>query len=179
MNVETSWFQRFTRATFDVLVPLVNIIAPDRGRARSSLLKVPILVDRHLMSSPTYASSSYVVDDGVIRLPEQFPTYNKSLREWSAFIASNELLRSILGLPKSKPVEDTNSSVESSESSEDKSEGEDMEQEVALEMLENVPESLINNAAEYEASVNSLHHQQMIESAMQYVCLLYFFLIVG
>src|SRR5271168_697425 len=113
MNAETSWFQRLTRATFDVLVPLLNTVAPDHGGKKSSLLPIPILVDRHLMSAATYSSSSYVVEDGVIRIPEQFPIDNKSFIEWCGFMWKNTLLHSILGIdfPKQKPIADAHQST--------------------------------------------------------------------
>lgn len=177
MMAETSWFQRLTRATFDVLVPLLNTVAPDLGRQRSSLLKIPILIDRHLMSAPTYSSCSYVVGDDVIRIPERFPIQNKSVIEWCSFIGNNTLLHSILGLPKQKPIADhpTSASDQSSEVSEDESDDEDMEE----ELLESVSASIIDNATQYEASVNDQHYQQIINAAVEYVSLLYFFLIVG
>ena len=187
MNADTSWFQRLTRTTFDVLVPLLNTVAPDRGRKRSSLLPIPILVDRHLMSTPTYSSSSYVVKDGAIRIPERFPINNKSLIEWHNFMGNNTLLHSILGLglPKQKPIADAhqstsaNASDQSSEVSEDESDDENMEEEARLELLESVPASIIDNATQYEASINDQHYQQIIKDAVEYVSLLYFFLIVG
>jgi len=185
MNAETSWFQRLTRATFDVLVPLLNTVAPDVGRRRTFILQIPILVDRHLMSAPTYSSSSYVVKDGVIRTPERFPIDNKSLAEWYNFITNNTLLQSILGLPKQKPIADAhqstfeNTSNESSEVSEDESDDEAMEEEARLELVERVPASIIDTATQYEASVNDQHYEQIIDAAMEYVSLLYFFLIVG
>ena len=180
MNADNSWFQRLARATFDVLVPLLNSVAPDRGRAKSLLIKTPNLVDRHLMSSPTYVLSSYVVQDDVIRIPEQFPIKNKSLPDWSHFIASSPLLCTILGLPKPKPKPTADAtSEESPEVSEDESEDEDIEREAGLEMLGSVPASIIDNATQYEASMNDLHRQQTIDDALQYVCPFYFFLIVG
>src|SRR5271170_754755 len=105
MMAETSWFQRFSRATFDMLVPLINTVAPDRRRAKSMLLTVAILVARHLMSSLIYASS-YEVRDGVIRTPELFPVYDKSLTEWSTFMSTNPFINTIFSLPKPKPVTD-------------------------------------------------------------------------
>jgi hypothetical protein len=181
MNSDKAWFQRLTRASFDVLVPLLNTVVPDRGRAKSLILKIPNLVERHLMSSPTYALASYVAQDDVIRIPEQFPIIHKSLPQWFRFIANNMLLNTILGLPKPQPIPDApqHTSEESLEVSEDESEDENIEQEANLEMLDNVPESIIDNAIEYEASMNDLHRQQIIDDALKYVCLLYFFLIVG
>src|SRR5208282_4915101 len=148
---------------------------------------IPILVDRHLMSAATYLSSSYVVEDGVIRIPEQFPIDNKSFIEWCGFMGKNTLLHSILGIdfPKQKPIADAhqstfaNASDQSSEVSEDKSDDEDMEEEARLDLLESVPTSTIELATQYEASVNDQHYQQIVNDAVEYVCLLYFFLIVG
>jgi hypothetical protein len=178
MMSETSWFQRLTRATFDVLVPLLNTVAPDLGRQRSFLLKIPILVDRHLMSAPTYSSCSYVVNDDVIRIPERFPIHNKSVVEWCSFIGNNISLNSMLGLHQ-KPVADhptsANTSDRSSEASEEGSDDEDMQP----ELLESVPASMIDNASQYEALVNDEHYQNMINVAAEYVCLLHFFLIIG
>ena len=109
------------------------------------VLKIPILVDRHLMSSPTYQSSSYVVREGVIRTPEQFPIYNKSLTEWSTLIATNTLLHTILGLPKPKTIADATqpTSDELSEASEDESEDEYRKREASVKMLDSVPASII------------------------------------
>ena len=133
------------------------------------------------MSTPTYPSSSYEAQNDVIRIPEQFPITNKSLTEWSTFIANNALLHVILGLPKPKPIADAAqpTSEKSPEVSEDESEDEDRQLEASLEMLESVPSTIIDNASRYEASINEIHRQQMIDDAMPYVCILYFFLIVG
>src|SRR5579859_8247571 len=159
MNTDTTWVRCLAKATFDVLIPLLNTVAPDLGRVKSLILKVPILVERHLMSTPTYASSSYMVKDGVIHIPELFPIANKSIKEWSTLISVDTTLCTILSLPKLKSIVDANqptASVESSEVfevSEDETEDEDKEWEASLEMIDSIPASIIDNATQYETSV--------------------------
>src|SRR5271169_5086858 len=67
------WFQRLAKVTFDVLTPLVNLIAPDRGRAKSSLMNKTILRECFLMSVPTYPNIRFTATDGSTRVPEHFP----------------------------------------------------------------------------------------------------------
>lgn len=179
---DNSWYQRLGRVIYDVLVPLLNTVALDRGRTKSLLLKVPLLVCRHLMSVPTFESGSYVAHDNVVRVPEHFPVNHRSLGDWSRFIANNPVLTTILDLPKPNSVTDATqtTSEERAEVSDDDSEDEQMEEEVRLEMLESVPGSIVDSAIQYEASTNEIHRQQIIDDVSEYVCLLdVFFLIVG
>jgi len=129
------------------------------------------------MSAPTYASSSYVVKDDVIRIPELFPIADKSIKEWSTLISADTTLCAILGFLKPKSIVDAGQLIASIESlevlkvSEDELEDEDRELEASVEMIDSVPASIIDNATQYEESVNNDHRQQIMNDAMQYVCL--------
>lgn len=102
-NGRVSWTQRYGRIIYDVLVPLLNTVAPDRGRAKYLLVKVPLLVCRHLMSVHTFELCSYVAQDDVVRVQEHFQINHRSRGDWSRFIANTPVLATILDLPKRTP----------------------------------------------------------------------------
>jgi hypothetical protein len=163
-------------------VLLLNVVAPDRGRAKSLLLQLPLLVNRYLMSVPTLESIRYVPKDDVIRIPDHLPIRHRSLAEWTQFIANSPLLTTILDLPKPKSHTDLTQIrfEDTAKESEDESDDEQNQEEVNLEMLETVPKSIIESANQYEASMEEIHRQQIIEDVSQFVCFLCtFVLIVG
>ena len=134
------------------------------------------------MSIPTFESTSYIPENEVIHIPEQFPINHRSLAEWTQFIANTPLLAAILDLPKPKSVANLTQtdSDDITDVSEDDSDDEQRQEEVDLEMLDSVPANIIDSANHYQTAMEEIHHKNIIDDVSRYVYLLYdSFLIVG
>jgi len=167
LNQDDSWFQRLAKVTFDVLTPLANLIAPDRGRAKSSLMNKTVLRERFLMSVPTYPNIGFTPTDGSTRVPEHFPVRIRPLKQWEIIVLKHEITRKILGIAtKANDEMSTDSDEESSDSGEDLSDANMTVQ----EMVHEVPKEFLEEACKTEEEADDEQVFGLLEDVSRFVC---------
>jgi hypothetical protein len=150
-----SWFQRLGNAIFSVLVPTVNFLATDHGKAKTITLDQAVLIERYMMGIPTDYCNGKKLSDGTL-IPIRFPIAQRRIKAWKQHfvdIGMHELL-----LPKLAGESKSNAVKENVKE---------------IEMIDSVPAEDLNEAHRFEEDIESAQLNQILVDVNVYLFLRY------